>query len=154
DRVSVEDFETTIRECLRTIRSVPEESSTILSLGGGARDVLLPLTVAALVLTDRIDQTLFFSDLDLDVRAVSLPDLTAQVPARTEPTFERIVATDGWLTLTELADATDQSKSTVIRHVQDLEDAGVLEADTSGKAKRVEATLSGDLIRAAWTGQD
>jgi hypothetical protein len=35
-----------------------------------------------------------------------------------------------------------------------FESAGVLEADTSGKAKRVEATLSGDLIRDAWTDLD
>ncbi len=154
ERVSVENFETTIRECCQIIQSIPDESEVILSLGGGARDVLLPLTVASLVLPRQVDRTLFFSDLDHDVRSVSLPDLTARVPERTRETFETIVSSHEWLTLTQLAEATDQSKSTVIRHVQDLEPTGVIEADTSEKAKRVKTTLSGELLSKAWSERD
>ncbi|MDZ7849826.1 MAG: CRISPR-associated CARF protein Csa3 [Halodesulfurarchaeum sp.] len=152
ERVSVEDFETTIRECTRIIRATPADSKTILSLGGGARDVLLPLTVASLALPNEVDHTLFFSDLDHDVRAVSLPNVMAQVPARARETLATIVTDGDWLSLTKLAEETDSSKSTVIRHVQDLESAGVIESDTSEKAKRVTSTLSGELRSSGWPG--
>jgi CRISPR-associated protein Csa3 len=34
----------------------------------------------------------------------------------------------------------------VVRHVNDLEEAGVIQADTSEKAKRVRATFSGEML--------
>jgi CRISPR-associated protein Csa3 len=108
------------------------------------------LTIASLVHAESVDRTLFFSDLDHDVRSVSMPALTTRIPERATDTFETIAVTGEWLTLTELAAETDQSKSTVIRHVQALEVAGVLETDTSGKAKRVRTTLTGDLLSRGW----
>ncbi|QSG11484.1 CRISPR-Cas associated transcriptional regulator,contains CARF and HTH domain [Halapricum desulfuricans] len=153
ERVSTEGFEKTVRECCAILESVPDESETIVSLGGGARDILLPLTIASLVFSHRVDQALFFSDIDQDVRPLSLPELTARVPERTQETFESIVTGDGWQTLTGIADGTGQSKSTVIRHVNALEEAEVVEADTSEKAKQVRVSFSGELLSKAWSLQ-
>jgi len=152
-RVSTEDFEATIRDCCAILESVPDESETIVSLGGGARDILLPLTIASLVFSHRVDQALFFSDIDQDVRPLSLPDLTTRVPGRTHETFDAVVSGDEWRTLTSIAEETAQSKSTVIRHISDLEDAGVVESDTSEKAKRVRISFSGELLSKAWSLQ-
>lgn len=105
--------------------------------------------MAALVYARRVDTVLFFSDLDSSVEEWTLPDLTARVSDRAFETFEVVVAADGWLTLAEIAAETGQSKSSVGRHVGDLEDAGVVEADTSEKAKRVRATFSGELLSIA-----
>ncbi|MFB6202352.1 MAG: CRISPR-associated CARF protein Csa3 [Halorhabdus sp.] len=149
-RVSTESFDTTIRECCAILDEMAEEAETIVSLGGGARDILLPLTIAAMVRSDRVDRTLFFSDIDQEVRPLSLPDLTTRVPERTQKTFASIAAEGSWQTLTSIADTTDQSKSTVIRHVNNLEKAGVVESDTSEKAKRVRVSFSGDLLSRAW----
>ena len=150
-RVSTEDFETTIWDCCAVIESVPNDSETIVSLGGGARDILLPLTIASLVLSHRVDRALFFSDIDQDVRPLSLPELTTRVPERTHDTFEAIVRESEWQTLTSIAEQTGQSKSTVIRHVNDLEEVSVVESDTSGKAKRVKISFSGELLSKAWS---
>lgn len=148
-RVSTETFEETVRDCCSIFAGVAGESELIVSLGGGARDVLLPLTIASLVFDREIDRALFFSDLDNKVREWFLPHLTARIPKRTTETFETIVSSDGWLSLSEIADETGRSKSTVIRHVNDLEDEGVIEAETNGKAKRVRATFSGELLSIA-----
>ena len=146
ERVSTDEFEATVRDCCNVLDDVPTDRETIVSLGGGARDVLLPLMVAALVFDWKIDQSLFFSDLDSTVREWPLPTLTEEVPTRTLRTLEEIVTTDGWLLLSEIADETNQSKSTVIRHVSDLEDAGMIDANTSQKSKRVRSTFSAELF--------
>ena len=107
---------------------------------------MLPLTVAALVYARRIDAALFFSDLDNSVQEWTLPDLTARISDRAFQTFEAIVEADGWLSLSTITEETEQSKSTVIRHVNDLESSNVVVADTSEKAKRVRVTFSGELL--------
>jgi CRISPR-associated protein Csa3 len=150
ERVSTDSFQETVHDCCAVLDRIPDERELVVSLGGGARDVLLPLTVATLVFARRVDHTLFFSDLDGDVRDWSLPDLTAQVPDRTADTLEAIVAAGDWLSLSALAAETGQSKSTVIRHVNDLEAAGVVAADTSEKAKRVRVSFTGELL---WTAR-
>lgn len=148
-RISTDSFEETVRECCEVLMAVPEERERIVSLGGGARDILLPLTVSALVFNGQIDHTLFFSDLDSEIREWPLPSLTAQIPRRTTETFETIVRAGEWVSLSEIAAETDQSKSTVIRHVNDLEAAGVVESDASDKIKRVRTSFSGELFQLA-----
>ncbi len=150
-RITTDEFEAAIRDCYEVLLSVPEDVETVVSLGGGARDVLLPLTIASVVLSARVDRVLFFSDIDQEIREMSLPALTARVPERTTETFAAIVRQDGWTTLSEVAEETDRSKSTVIRHVNDLEEVGVINTDTSGKAKRVRVSFTGELLAKAWT---
>lgn len=146
EHITTTSFEKTVQDCCTVLDGITDDRELIVSLGGGARDVLLPLTIASVIFAQNIDQTLFFSDLDSTVREWSLPALTSRVPTRTTETFDCIVAADDWLSLSAIADETGQSKSTVIRHVNDLEDAGVVEADTTEKAKRVRATFTGDLL--------
>ena len=145
ERISTETFETTVRDCCSIIAGSEPNSDVLVSLGGGPRDVLLPLTVASLVLVRSIDLALFFSDLDNSVREWPLPDLSTGVPDRATSSFETIAADGGWLSLSEIAAETDQSKSTVVRHVNDLEEAGLVEADTSEKTKRVRIAFAGEL---------
>lgn len=149
ERVGTESFEATVGECCRAIDGVGDGPETIVALGGGARDVLLPLTVAALVYANRIDTALFFSDLNSAVREWPLPDLTARPPERTGHTLGVLVAASGWQTLSALTEATDLSKSTVIRHVQELETAGVVESETTDREKRVRVTFTGELLALA-----
>jgi len=146
ERISTTSFEETVRECCTILGDIATEDEIIVSLGGGARDILLPLTIAALVYARRIDQALFFSDLDNQVQEWTLPHLTARIPDRATETFDTIVTAEKWVSLSTIANETDQSKSTVIRHVNDLEAAGVIEADTSAKAKQVRIAFTGELL--------
>ena len=146
EHVVTDSFEETVRDCCQIVSDVDDDREIVVSLGGGARDILLPLTVAALVYARRIDAALFFSDLDNSVQEWTLPDLTARISNRAFRTFEVIVEADGWLSLSTITEETEQSKSTVIRHVNDLESSNVIVADTSEKAKRVRVTFSGELL--------
>lgn len=148
-RLTTDTLNQTIRECCTVIAEISGERETIVCLGGGARDILLPLTVSSIVFAKQIDRSLFFSDLDNEIQEWSVPSLMAQVPERTFGSFETIASADGWISLSSIAEQTDQSKSTVIRHVNDLEDAGVVESDTSDKTKRVRIAFSGELFQLA-----
>lgn len=144
-RISTTSFESTVRDCCEIIETREGHDELIVSLGGGPRDILLPLTVATLVYVRAVDHTVFVSDIDEEVHEWTLPDLTTRIPSRTGPTFDALVEGEGWQTLSEIVRETEQSKPTVIRHVNDLEQAGVVESDTSQKAKRVRIGFSGDL---------
>lgn len=52
---------------------------------------------------------------------------------------------DGTTTLPTLAAATDQSKSTIGRHLDALEAAGAVETELDGKTRTVTLTLGGEL---------
>lgn len=136
-------FERCVLACRDTIDGV--EGTCVVSLGGGARDVLLPFMVAVLSRIDRIDAVLFFSDLDGSVEEWTLPRLTAAV---SDPAADTLVAvvTTGETTLPDLTDQLTASKSTITRHVEELATSGAVETWREGKIKHVRPTLTGRLL--------
>jgi CRISPR-associated protein Csa3 len=144
ERITHDEFETAVLECSDLIRAA--EGERIVSLGGGARDVLLPFVIAATTHVQLLSTALFFSDLDGTVREWSLPRLTAGVQDTTQATLQAIAATDGNISVPELTERTGHSKSTVTRHVNALADAGIIETWTEGKTKFASVTLTGQLL--------
>lgn len=149
--VSTESFPQTVIACSEVVRSL--DGSVVLSLTGGARDILLPLMMAGLLHTDEIDQTLFFSDLDSDVSEWVLPDLTSVPPRKVHATVEHLLTVDGWQSYSAIADATDQSKSTIVRHINELDDTGLVDTRTHGKAKQARIPAEAQLVLEAYDGQ-
>jgi CRISPR-associated protein Csa3 len=139
-----DDFEAAIQTCGSLIDAASGE--VVVIFGGGARDIFLPLTVAAISQTHNIHACYQFSDIDGDVRERTLPDLTANAPAQTESTLETIDTLDTPVSLTEITDAMDVSKSTVTRHVKLLERQGLVTSETHGKTKVVELTTTGRIL--------
>lgn len=139
-----DDFEAALLACSDLIRAV--EGTAVVNFGGGARDVLLPLASATLAHVDRVETVLFFSDLDHSVREWTLPDVTANPPAKTLETLQVLATVDGPVSITELARDSDVAKSTVGRHVTKLAKAGAVTTEPAGKEKQVELTLTGKLL--------
>lgn len=139
-----ENFEAAIEICGSLIDNA--SGDIVVIFGGGARDIFLPLTVAALSRTDQILASYQFSDIDGEVRERSLPDLTASAPAQAESTLNAISTLDAPVSLTEITDNVDVSKSTITRHVKILERRGLVTSETHGKTKVVELTPTGRLL--------
>lgn len=144
ERVPTEPLGESILTCCELIGAA--EGDRIVSLGGGARDVLLPLLMAALTRLDSIEDVLFFSDLDHSAREWDLPNLTACPPDRTISTLEALLEADGKLSLSAIAESSGKSKSTVVRHVDDLDDLDLVATSSEGQTKYAEATLAGRLL--------
>jgi CRISPR-associated protein Csa3 len=144
EQITHDDFETALLESSDLIRAA--EGDRIVSLGGGARDVLLPFAIAATTHVRLLDTVLFFSDLDGPVQEWSLPRLTASIQETTAATLQTIVDTDDGISIPELTNRTGVSKSTVTRHVTTLANKGAIETWTDGKMKYAQATITGRLL--------
>lgn len=112
-------------------------------LGGGPREVLLPFTTAALAHAARIDSALFFSDLTGSVEEWTLPQLATPVPAPAFETLSEITdmvvdANVDSVSVPQLTEQMGRAKSTVTRHVGDLEAAGLVETWREGKVKHLQ----------------
>lgn len=148
-RITYDEFETAVLECSDLIRAADGE--VIANLGGGARDILLPFAIAVLAHLDRIDEVLFFSDIDGRVREWTLPSLTAAPSDPAWRTLEVLDEIDGQATIPALTDAADTSKSTITRHVTELEEKLLVKSWREGKTKHVELRLGAELLLEART---
>lgn len=144
ERVTHDDLPAATMECSDLLRAADGEIVAV--LGGGARDVLLPFVIATLVHTPLTDTALAFSDIDGRVREWNLPALTADVPAKTRETLAAIARAENGVSVPELTEQTGQAKSTVTRHVQRLDENGVVSTWMDGKTKYARVSLTGRLL--------
>lgn len=145
ERLPHTEFERAILRCSDIIRAADGER--IVTLGGGARDVLLPFAIAAINHVRLIDAALFFSDIDGTVQEWQLPRLTATLRETTRETLAALEKEkDGVASIPTLTEVTGKSKSTVTRHVKQLTDEGLLEVWSEGKTKHARVTITGRLL--------
>ena len=117
----------------------------VVSLSGGARDILLPLTVATMAHDEIVTTTLGYSDIDGKVRDLELPSLTETPSEGAQMTLQTVATANPPLTLPELASEVDAVKSTVTRHINSLEESGYITSWTENRTKHISLTLSGHL---------
>ena len=143
EHVEHDDFDVTIRQCLSILRSA--EGDVITGFGGGPREIFLPFTIAVLVAHEELDRVFQFNDIDGSVSELALPDLMTPLSDQSLQTLARIEAHSGGTSLPQLADESDKSKSTLGRHLDELEAVGAISTDMDGKTRAVCLTLGGEL---------
>lgn len=143
ERIPHDDFNVAVSACTDLIRDAPGDR--ILILGGGARDVLIPLTIAGLSALDCVSLVLAYSDIDGAVREIDLPNLTASISTQSRDTLA-IIGTEGDVSLAEIAEKAGRSKSTITRHVNRLSNQDAVETWMEGRVKRTRITTTGRLL--------
>lgn len=144
ERIDQSDFGEAVLQCCDVIDAAAGE--VIVNFGGGAREIFLPLTVAAVLYAPRIDTALQYTDVDQSVQEWEVPNLTAPVPEERWATLSTVESEGPDVSIPELDDVLDASKSTVSRHVSGLEGKDLVTTTIQGKTKYVSATLSGRLL--------
>ncbi|WP_267643997.1 CRISPR-associated CARF protein Csa3 [Haloarchaeobius amylolyticus] len=129
EHVSVDTWTETTLACSDLIQAA---RNPILGLCGGPRDVLLPMTVAGVIHANELEFAYVFSDLNQSVDTWTLPDLSPSIPEVTKNTLGAVHEL-GPCSLSELAQHTDSSKSTIGRHLDTLEEAGIIDSWAEGK---------------------
>jgi len=142
-RIPHDEFETAVMRCSESIRAA--EGAVIVSLSGGARDVLLPLAVATMAHEREIESTLGYSDIDGRVREWALPNITATPSDGRRKTLAAVDVEGAEISIPELTTQRDAAKSTVTRHINDLEADGFVTSRTENRTKYVSITLAGRL---------
>lgn len=143
EQVTYDEYPTAVMECVDVLTATDGE--TIANFGGGPREIFIAFSTAALVARERIDTVLQFTDVDEEVRELRLPELMEPLPSKTNTTLRTVEALDGDSTLPTIAERSGLSRSTVGRHLDDLETAGAVETEKRGKTRHVELTLGGRL---------
>lgn len=143
ERIDHTDFETAVLECSDVLRSADGE--LVVNFGGGAREVFLPLTVAAILHAPEISTALQYTDIDQSVRERAIPNISADVPESEQATLEAIEEFGPDVSIPELHEHRDVSKSTVSRHVTNLDESGLVETRMEGKTKHATSTFAGRL---------
>ncbi|MUW14381.1 MarR family transcriptional regulator [Halorubrum sp. CBA1125] len=146
-RIPHDDFETAVMGCSELIRTASGE--VVVSLSGGARDVLLPLTVATMAHHGKIESTLGYSDIDGQVREWTLPDITVTPSEGAHRTLAVIGDHGAEISIPDLTDRSESAKSTITRRVNALEEDGLVTARIKDRVKYVSITFSGQLFLVA-----
>jgi CRISPR-associated protein Csa3 len=149
ERIPHDDFGAAVLACRDIIHEA--EGERILVLGGGARDVLVPLTIAGLVAVDCIEVVLAYSDIDGAVREVTLPNLVAPLSSSERETLSIIATEEDGLGLPDITSKSGHSKSTITRHVNALSSNGLVETRMAGKSKWACITTAGRLLLGSTT---
>jgi len=144
ERVDHSEFETAVLECSDVLRAA--EGELVVNFGGGAREVFLPLTLATVAHAELVDLALQYTDIEQQVREWSVPNITANVPEKVWPTLAVVGEHNGDVSIPNITERSDTSKSTVTRHVQELAEADLVDTRTAGNAKIVTATTAGRLL--------
>ncbi|MWG36103.1 CRISPR-associated CARF protein Csa3 [Halomarina oriensis] len=135
------DFVETTLNCVDLIQE--SEGETIVILGGGAREILLPLTVATFTSVDSIDTILQVGDIDSSVRRIPQLNLRGNVSDAETELLSNLDQLPTSLSISQIANELDKSKSTITRHVNSLESEGFVSAKKEGRSKHVSITDSG-----------
>lgn len=143
-RIPHDDFETAVMNCSELIRTASRE--VVVSLSGGARDVLLPLTVATMAHHGEIESTLGYSDIDGQVREWTIPNITVTPSDGAHQTLVMIENHGSEISIPNLTKQSRSAKSTITRHVNVLEEDGLVTARIEDRIKYVSITFSGQLF--------
>lgn len=138
------DFVETTLLCTDLMQAA--EGETIVVLGGGAREILLPLTVATFSNENYIDTILQVGDIDSSVRRIPQLNLRGNISNAEATLLADLTALDTPLSISEIATELEKSKSTVARHIDSLESEGFVQTTKEGRTKTVEQTDSGRIF--------
>lgn len=138
-----DDLQQAVLDCSEMLQTA--EPALIVNLGGGARDILLPFLIAVLTHSRLVEKALFFSDIDGSVREWTLPNLLKGPSPGAFDTLAAIEVLGGETTVPVLTETREVSKSTITRHIEELESLGAVSAGREGKTKHAKLTLTGEL---------
>ncbi|WP_049972521.1 helix-turn-helix domain-containing protein [Haladaptatus cibarius] len=144
EEITYDDLSSAALECSDILQAA--DGDLVVALTGGAREILIPFALASFIHAPRIHQTLTFSDVDQRVREWSLPVLQAHVPRKAHQTLAVIAEADAPLSMSDLTEQIEQSKSTATRHVETLAENEVVTTFRDGKTKYAEITFTGELL--------
>ncbi|ELY95123.1 CRISPR-associated DNA-binding Csa3 [Natrialba hulunbeirensis JCM 10989] len=135
------DFVESVLYCADLIQAA--KGDTVVILGGGARELLFPLTVATFSTENYIDTILQVGDIDSSVRRLPKLNLQGSTTGAEKELLMDLIELNTPLSITDIADELAKSKSTIARHVNSLEQNSFVQTQAKGRTKTVVVTDSG-----------
>lgn len=144
EHITHDDLEQAVFECLDILQAANGDITA--NFGGGPREIYLAFAIAVLAFLTNISAVTQFSDITGNVSELELPLLTINASDTGLEILQIIKEEGGNSTVPEITDKTTRSKSTVTRHLSQLEDQAAIQSEMHGKTKYVELTFTGELL--------
>ncbi len=142
-RIPHKDFEKCVIRLIDLINS--SEGEIIANMSGGPRELLVPFVVACLTKSDKIKQTVTYSDIDRTAREIILPGITCPLDDKIKSILLDISRNQP-TTITDIAERAKLSESTISRIVSRLADKDAVIIEQKGKLKEIKLSFTGNIL--------
>lgn len=131
------DFPDMIVTSIKAIKNASKEdcdTSVIVNLSGGPREILVALTIASVSLVPKIAQVTCYSDVSRQLSKIDLPYFTSPLQGR-ELAVLRDIKDYGPTSISDIAERMQISESSISRYCTRLLSIGVIDLAAKGKRK-------------------
>ena len=142
-RVDHHNFEDMVLSFIDLIKNTPGEIIT--NISGGPREIFLAFTIACLSQSDKITKTTNYSDIDLVMKEITLPNII-HIPDEKLKEILHDINKNEPTKITEIANRLNISESTVSRQIKKLFERKALDIVQEGKSKNIRMTLAGKIL--------
>lgn len=142
-RVDHHDFEDMVISFIDLIKNTPGEIIT--NISGGPREIFLAFTIACLSQSDKINKTTNYSDIDLVMKEITLPNII-HIPDEKLKEILHDINENQPTTITEIANRLNISESTASRQIKKLFERKALDIVQEGKSKKIRMRLAGKIL--------
>lgn len=133
-------------DIIKASSDVPQRGNTLhVNLSGGPREILIALTTACVTMSDYINSTTYFSDIERELGVLQLPHITIP-PDEKEFSLLQDIKKNGPTTLSDIATRLQISESTISRQCSRLIGLRWIKVETRGKNKFVELLSTGEIM--------
>lgn len=121
------------------------EGEIVANISGGPRDIFLAFSIACLSQSGRISKVTNYSDVDRELREISLPNIVNSIEVKLKTLLEDIINHEP-TTASEISNRLQISESTVSRNLGKLRDLKAISVVHEGKTKYLSTTTTGKIF--------
>jgi CRISPR-associated protein Csa3 len=137
------DFDSMILSIIDLLNSA--ETEIIANTSGGSRDIFLAFSIACMTNLEKISKVTNYSDVDRELREISLPHIVNSLDEKLNILLEDIVKHEPTIA-SEIADRLQISESTISRNLNKLKELRAIDVNHKGKTNNISTTTTGKIF--------
>lgn len=137
------DFDSMLLSMIDLLENL--EGEIIANISGGPRDVLLAFSIACMAKAEKISRVTNYSDIDHELREISLPHIVNGLDEKLIMLLEDIAKNEPTIA-SEIADHLQISESTISRSLNKLKDLKAIDVNSKGKTNYISVTTTGKIF--------
>lgn len=142
-KVNHSDFDSMLLSMIDLLEST--EGEIIANISGGSRDLFLSFSIACMAQAEKINKVTNRSDIDQELREISLPHIVNGLDEKLNILLEDIIKYEPTIA-SEIADRLQISESTISRNLNKLKDLKAIDVTSKGKTKYISMTTTGKIF--------
>lgn len=137
------DFNSMLLSIIDLLNST--ETEIIANTSGGSRDIFLAFSIACMTNLEKISKITNYSDMDHELREISLPYIMCRLDVKLVMLLEDIVKNEPTIA-SEMAERLQISESTISRNLNKLKELRAIDVNHKGKTNNISTTITGKIF--------